>query len=485
MSVFSRREFLDRAAILAAVAAAPAVAGGAPRPEKIKSKGANDKLRVAVVGVNGRGMAHLGGFLGKNNVEVAAICDCDTGVTAKAMKLIEDKQGAKPAFFQDVRKLLEDPSIDAVSIATPNHWHVLAAVWAMRAGKDVYVEKPVSHELNEGFVLQQAAKKYDRICQVGTQSRSNPGMRQAIQYIHDGKIGKVELAYGTCYKRRKSIGKVAHATMPPKTMDYALWCGPAPVAPVERAHVHYDWHWIWAYGNGDFGNQGVHEADKARWGLNKNVLPNSVVTVGGRFGYDDDGQTPNTELALYDYGDAKMLFEVRGLETDAYKGSKVGNIWFGSEGYVVCPSYSSGTAFDRDGKKVASFNGGSDQHHYDNFVRAVRARDAKLLNCDAKQGHLSAALCHLANISYRVGEARPLAGDIPGFTGSAGEALDRMRAHLKANDVDLTKATGKVGPLLTVNPETGALTGTTEKLAEANALLTRDYRKGFDPNEAV
>ena len=484
MSAFTRREFLDRAAILAAVAATPVVAHASPRPEKAKSKGANDKLRVAVVGVRSRGLAHLNGYLGKNNVEVAAICDADEGVIGKAMKMVTDKQGAKPAFYQDIRKLLDDRDIDVISIATPNHWHVLAAIWAMRAGKDVYVEKPVSHEVAEGILLQKAAAKYDRICQVGTQSRSNPGMIEAIKYIHDGKIGKVDLAYGTCYKRRKSIGKVDHPTQPPKTMDYNLWCGPAPELAIDRKDLHYDWHWIWAYGNGDFGNQGVHEADKARWGLNKEVLPNSVVTVGGRFGYDDDGQTPNTELALYDYGDANMLFEVRGLETGDYKGVKVGNIWFGSEGYVVCPSYSGGTAFDRDGKKLKSFNGGGDQHHFDNFVRAVRAHDSKLLHCDAKQGHLSAALCHLANISYRVGEVRPLAGDIPGFTGEAGEALDRMRAHLKANAIDVSKALGKVGPKLTVNPETQTFTGG-DKLTEANAMLARDYRKGFDPNEAV
>ena len=484
MSVFTRREFLDRAAILAAVAAAgPALA--APRAEKSKAKGANDKLRVAVVGVRSRGINHLNGYLGKNNVEVAAVCDADEGVIGKAMELVEKKQGAKPAFFQDIRKLVEDPSIDAVSIATPNHWHVLAAVWAMRAGKDVYVEKPVSHELAEGSLLVKAAQKYDKICQVGTQSRSNPGMIEAIKYIHDGKIGKVDLAYGTCYKRRKSIGKVTKPTQPPKSMDYGLWSGPAQILPVERAMLHYDWHWVWAYGNGDFGNQGVHEADKARWGLNRDTLPRSVVTVGGRFGYDDDGQTPNTELALYDYGDAQMLFEVRGLETGDYKGAKVGNIWFGSEGYVVCPSYSGGKAFDRDGNEVAKFNGGTDQHHFDNFVRAVRARDAKLLNCDAKQGHLSAALCHLANISYRVGAARPLAGEVAGFDGPAGDALDRMRAHLKANGVDVAKAVGKVGPKLAFDPEAEAFTGGSEKLAEANALLRRDYRKGFDPTEAV
>ena len=215
------------------------------------------------------------------------------------------------------------------------------------------------------------------------------------------------MARGLCYKPRGSIGKVEGPQEAPKSMDYDLWCGPAPKTPPRRktgnGTVHYDWHWIWDFGNGDLGNQGVHEMDKARWGLGKTTMPNSAFSLGGRFGYTDDGETANTQLCVFDYTDAKMVFEVRGLPTDAYKGAKVGNIWVGTDGYVVCPSYSGGVAYDKAGKEVAKFQGGGDQHHFDNFVKAVRSRKHEDLNCDIADGHLSASLCHLANISYRLG----------------------------------------------------------------------------------
>ncbi len=489
MSVFHRREFLARTALLAsasALAAAPARAAEEAKPAKRAS--ANDRLRVAVVGVHGRGMSHVGAFLGKNNCEIVAVCDCDEGVIKNAMSTIQKGQGEAPRYVQDFRKLLDDKSIDVISIATPNHWHALMAVWAMRAGKHVYVEKPATHNVREGALMLQAARKYDRVCQVGTQSRSNAGMRDAIAYLHGGGVGKVSLAYGNCYKPRKSIGKVTAPTTPPTTMDYDLWCGPAPKTAVERKGLHYDWHWIWNYGNGDFGNQGVHEADKARWGLNVAGLPKSVVTVGGRFGYVDDGETPNTELALYDFGNGQnMVFEVRGLDTKDYKGTKVGNIWFGDKGYVVCPSYSSGVAYDNDGNKVKEFKGGGDQAHFDNFVKAARSGKPADLNCDIAEGHLSAALCHLANVSYRLGKETPMDAPIDAFTGckEAGEALARMKAHLTDNKVDLAKAVGRVGPKLLIDAKTEQFTGGADDLAKANAMLFREYRKGFDISEAV
>ncbi|MGL6075875.1 MAG: Gfo/Idh/MocA family protein [Fimbriiglobus sp.] len=492
MSVLQRREFLQRTAILGGVAASfPLIgrAGDAPKTDAVPAKGsAMDRLRVAVVGVRGRGMSHVGGFLGKNNCEIVAVCDCDEAVIKNAMDTISKKQGEAPKFIQDFRKLIEDKSIDIISIATPNHWHALMAVWAMRAGKHVYCEKPATHNVQEGALMLQAARKYNRICQVGTQSRSNPGLRAAIDYIHSGAIGKVQLAYGTCYKPRKSIGKVEKATVPPASMDFDLWCGPAEKLPVMRKQLHYDWHWTWAYGNGDFGNQGVHEADKARWGLNVPGMPKSVVCVGGRFGYVDDGETANTQLAHYDFGnDQSMLFEVRGLETKDYKGAKVGNIWFGDKGYVVCPNYNSGKAFDLDGKEVKSFSGGGDQNHFENFVKAVRSGNFKDLNCDIAEGHISAALCHLANISYRLGTEMPMDAKLTSFEGSkeATEALTRMTEHLKDNKVDLSKAIGRVGPKLLIDTKTEKFTGGTDQLAKANTMLFREYRKGFDISEAV
>jgi predicted dehydrogenase len=496
MNPFSRREFLERSAILSAAAAAlgaDRVVNAAAEPANARRGAANDRLRVAVVGVHGRGKDHVRGFVSNgrngqnraNNTVITHICDCDEAVIGPAMKAVEADQGAAPKYVKDFRRLLDDKDIDIITVATPNHWHALAAVWAMRAGKDVYGEKPASHNLHEGRLMAEAARKYNRICQTGTQSRSNPGMRDAIAYIHGGGIGKVELAYGTCYKPRQSIGKVDQPTAPPKSIDYDLWTGPAPLLPVNRKSLHYDWHWVWAYGNGDFGNQGVHEADKARWGLGKEGLPTAVVTVGGRFGYVDDGETPNTELALYDYGDAHMMFEVRGLKTDDYKGAKVGNIWFGDKGYVVCPNYSSGIAYDPDGKAVKKFSGGDDHYHYANFVKAVRSRKPSDLNCEVLEGHLSAALCHLANISYRLGREETMDRADAAFAGDkhAAEALERMRQHLKDNGVKLSEAKGRVGPRLAFDPKAERFTG--PGADKANPMLFREYRKGFDITEAV
>jgi predicted dehydrogenase len=485
MDIFSRREFINRSAILAAAAAAGSQAGAADKPAPTAAKAQADKLRVAVVGVHGRGMSHVAGFLGKNNCEIVTVCDCDEAVIGSAMKRIEAAQRKAPKYEKDVRKVVADKDIDIVSIATPNHWHALMAVWAMQNGKDVYCEKPATHNVREGAIMLAAARKYKRICQVGTQSRSNPGMQKAIEYVRSGKLGKVDLAIGLCYKPRGSIGKVAKPTDPPKTMDYDLWCGPAEKLPVMRSRVHYDWHWVWNTGNGDLGNQGVHEMDKARWGLGKTTMPNSVFSLGGRFGYEDDGQTANTQLCVFDYGPEKMIFEVRGLKTDAYKGAKVGNIWVGTEGYLVCPSYNTGIVYDKAGKEVAKFSGGGDQHHFDNFVKAVRSRNVADQNCDIADGHLSAALCHLANISYRLGTATPVAKAV-GLSSdkNVNDFAAAMVEHLKKNKVDVEKTVGLFGPSLPIDTKTERFVSKDSAInAKANAMLFREYRKGFELKE--
>jgi predicted dehydrogenase len=430
-------------------------------------------------------MSHVGGFATKSglNTLITHICDCDTGVIGRAMSSVENDSGKAPTYVKDFRKLLDNKEIDVITIATPNHWHSTMAVWAMQAGKDVYCEKPASHNVHEGRLMVEAAKKYNKIIQVGTQSRSNPGMRQAIEAVHSGRIGKVDLAYGTCYKPRGSIGQVDKDQEPPKTMDYDLWCGPAAVIPPHRktskGTVHYDWHWIWEYGCGDIGNQGVHEMDKARWGLNKKEMPKSVVSIGGRVGYEDDGQTPNTLLSLFDYGDSHLIFEVRGLRTGNYKGAMVGNIFFGDKGYVVCTNYVSGTIFDPKGNKVDTFNQGNDSYHFANFVKAVRSRKTEDLNCPVEEGHQSAALCHLANISYRLGAEGTLDKPADAFTDykPAAEALDRMKAHMTDNKVDLAKAVGRVGLKLDIDAKAEKFSSGP---AKANDMLFREYRKPFD-----
>lgn len=498
MRLLNRRDFLNDSALFAAALAAVPHLTHSTRAEDKPSgpKGsANDRIQVAVIGVRGQGSGDTEDFV-KNpshNCVVATICDCDEAVIGRAMTVAEKYQGFTPKYEKDLRRVLDDKSIHAVSIATPNHWHALAAIWAMQAGKDVYVQKPVSHNVLEGRRMVEAARKYGRICQTGTQSRSNQGMREALSYIHSGKLGKVYLARGLCYKRRPSIGLVSGEQPIPKTIDYNLWTGPAPIRPLLRKQLHYDWHWIWDYGNGDLGNQGIHEMDKARWGLGKNELPRSVISLGGRFGYVDDGETPNTMLIRYDYGDCELLFEVRGLPTGspypgksfAKEGKKrqnyVGNIWYGTEGFLVCPSYSSGVAFNNDGEVVAQFNGGGD--HKGNFLKAVRSRRYEDLTADIAEGHLSSALCHLGNISHRLGEDEPMVRKVCCFGDSkpAGEALSSMLEHLSDNKVAAEATRWRVGRLLVLDPKTERVVND----QQASLLLSREYRKGFEVPDQV
>lgn len=459
----------------AAVAAAGTL--GNPLVEAAgKNGGANDQLNVAVIGVRSRGNAHVTGYAGKHNCIVKTICDCDTAAVGKGMKAAEKAQGKAPKFEQDFRKVLDDKDIHAVSIATPNHWHALMAIMALKAGKHVYVEKPVSHTLDEGRLLVEAAAKSGKVCSGGVQSRTMPGMRQAMDYLHSGKLGTVKLSRGLCYKPRKSIGVKSGPV--PGTVDFNLWCGPAPDTKPIRERFHYDWHWFWDYGNGDIGNQGAHEMDKARWGLKKNDLPKSVVTIGGRLGYQDNGQTANTQLTIFDYGDCELIFEVRGLDSKDLLGAKVGNIFYGSKGYLVCPGYDNGTAFDLSGKPIQTFKGKGDS--FANFVKAIRSNKPEDLNCGILDSHLSAGLCHLANISYRLGKPQPADKKINaiGDDKDAAEAMTRLEQHLKDNKLPLDKTSIQVGPKLTLNAKTEKFVGNMAK--EANALATKEYRKGFE-----
>jgi predicted dehydrogenase len=436
-----------------------------------------DRIGVAVVGLHGRGMEHINAYAANPGAEVVALCDVDASTFAKPQNALKehDRPGART--YRDLRKMLEDPRVQAVSVATPNHWHALASVWAMQAGKDVYVEKPISHNLAEGRRMEQARVKYGRVCQAGTQARSSPAHREAIQYIRDGHIGDVLLARGLCYKLRKSIGHFDDGEVP-EGVDYDQWLGPAPKRPFNANRFHYNWHWNWDYGNGDIGNQGVHQMDVARWAAGAG-LPRAVACVGGRFGYEDDGQTPNTQLALFDYGPGgpPVLFEVRGLPTPALRGVTVGNIIYGSEGFVTFGQEDSATAaaFDNTGKLVKTFTGGGD--HFANFLSAVRSRSQSGLTCPILEGHLSSALCHLANISYRHGGAEPF--EVPrrvfGDSVDAAEAFGRFEQHLADNSLKLREMTFRLGPRLEFDP--GA-----ERFAsseQANAMLTRDYRPPY------
>ncbi|PQO45757.1 Gfo/Idh/MocA family protein [Blastopirellula marina] len=488
MTMKSRRQFLEESMLASAAAVAATAAGPLMADEPKQSKSPNEKLRVATIGVNGRGMSHVGGLLNRDDVEYAYICDCDSSVAENRAKQVADKQGKKPLIATDLRKVLDDDSVDIITIATPNHWHALGAIWALQAGKDVYVEKPVSHNVSEGRRIVEAAEKYNQICQAGTQSRSNPGMQAAIKFVQDGGVGKVKVARGLCYKPRPSIGPVGDYKVP-ESVDYDLWAGPAQLGPVTRKKFHYDWHWQWPYGNGDLGNQGIHQMDLARWGLGVDELSSQVISYGGRYGYEDAGTTPNTQVIIHGYGDAALVFEVRGLVYDKslpasskkYMDSSIGVIFEGTDGYVVMTSYHSGAAFDKDGKKFKEFSGGGDQYHYNNFVEAVRSRNADSLNGHILEGHLSSALCHTGNISYQLGESVSVGEclerlDALETTENVKATLDRFTEHLKDNKVDLVKDKIQIGPNLKMDGKAETFIGNDA----ANAKLTRDYRKPYE-----
>lgn len=481
---FTRRNFLKSTALGAAALSLPALSWA-------QVKGANETIRVGVVGFKGRGGDHIKGFMSQPNVRVAALCDVDKDVLAKGIETV-GKKAEKPVGYSDIRKLLEDKSIDVISIATPNHWHSLMTIWACQAGKDVYVEKPISHNVWEGRKAVEAAEKYKRIVQAGTQSRSSiNGIKAAVEWVKAGNLGKIQIARGLCYKPRGSIGKTSGPQTVPSSIDYDLWCGPAPMDPPRRnnkAHgpVHYDWHWTWAFGNGDLGNQGIHQMDIARWFLGEMELSPRVWSVGGRLGYEDDGETPNTQIVYHDYAKAPLIFEVRGLpektgskNMDKFpskeKGGSVAVVVHCEGGYVLVPNYSSAIACDKDGNEIKKWSGAED--HYENFIKALRARNPKLLNGPILEGHYSSALCHTGNISYLLGaQAGPdvIREAIKGDR-DASSTFDRMVDHLKANDVDLTAKKATLGVVLKMDPKTETFPGN----EVANALLTRKYRAPF------
>ena len=483
MSNRTRRQFLEEAMWAGAATAAAAATPSLSMADEKQSSSPGEKLGVAVVGVKGRGGSHIGAFAGRKDTEILYICDVDSSIGNSRADGVAKKQSRRPKFVQDIREVLDDDAVDIVSIATPNHWHALGAIWSIQAGKDVYVEKPVSHNVSEGRRIVEAARKYGKICQTGTQSRSNPGMINVIKAVQDGRIGKVKVARGLCYKPRGSIGARGKYDVP-SSVNYDLWLGPAAQAPLTRKRLHYDWHWQWPYGNGDLGNQGIHQMDLARWGLNVNELSRGVISYGGRFGYEDAGDTANTQVVVHDYGEQSLVFEVRGLKTGDYRGSKIGVIFEGTDGYAVIPSYSSGTLFDKDGKKLESFSGGAD--HFGNFLTAVRSRKHEDLNADIEEGHLSSAMCHLGNISYRLGDLL-----------NADACLERMKSiktaedvsatmqrcldHLEDNNVQIAGDVVRTGRFLKIDPKTETFPGNDE----ANRMLTREYRAPFVVPEKV
>jgi len=492
MNSVSRRSFLKKAALVSAAGSVVLQGCGAARRATATASrrsqviGANGDVRLAVIGFRGRGADHIREFGELPGVRIVALCDADRDVLNAGVRRSEGRN-AKVEVYTDVRKLLENPNIDAVSVATPNHWHSLMTVWACQAGKDVYVEKPVSHNVWEGRKAVEAARKYGRIVQAGTQNRSDAGLREAIAWLKEGNLGRILLARGLCYKRRKSIGKVAGPTPIPSPVDYDLWTGPAELLPLMRKELHYDWHWVWNTGSGDIGNQGIHEMDIARWATGATALAPRVMSVGGRFGYDDDGETANTQFVFYDYPGVPILFEVQGLpmkpgvdEVAHYKGIRTGNVIHCEHGY-----YAGGWAYDQDGKKIRDFPLDGGAGHMRNFIDAVRSRKRESLNADILEGHLSSALCHVGNVSHRLGTRRPPEEIRERLEANSAmlEAFERFQEHLAVNGVDLSKDQAVHGPWLEMDPKAEKFTGSDALVA--NALISRNYRAPFVVPEKV
>jgi len=470
------------------VAAGLGVASGLVTTARSRVRGANDDVRLGIIGFQGRGRDHIEKFRTLPGVRVVALCDVDRGVLDREVKKFTDRQESVKA-YTDLRRLLDDQEIDAIATATPNHWHALITVWACQAGKDVYVEKPVSHNIWEGRQMVKAARKHNRIVQAGTQSRSDQGLRGAFEYIGQGNLGEIQVARALCYRRRTGFGKVKGPQPIPPGVDYDLWMGPALMKPLMRPYLHYDWHWFWDYGNGDIGNQGIHELDMCRLAIGQDQLPRRAMSLGGRFLFDDDAETANTQIAIFDYQPAPIIFELHNLTRkqgdramDRLHGVSIGIVIQCEHGYYAGGA-EGGSVFDKNGKKIKQFAQQGAENHQANFIGAVRSRKVTDLNADIAAGHLSGCLSHMANISYRLGrqsqseEWKEAIGTQP----HANESLQRFQQHLIANEVDITSTPALLGPWLEIDPATEKFSGEDPDgpARWANEMRSRTYRHPY------
>jgi predicted dehydrogenase len=496
MNRASRRSFLKCSAAAAACAGAQLCTAPWSR-----AAGANDDVRLAVIGVGsrtkigGQGRNEIRSFRQVPGVRIVALCDVDEANLGAEVESFQQRN-EKVAAYADVRRLLDSPDIDAVVVTTPNHWHALVTIWACQAGKDVYVQKPASHNIFEGRKMVEAARKYGRIVQCPNGSRGPNGHAEAVDYVRQGKLGSIRLVRHVHFSPRCSIGKVSGPQPIPATLDYNLWSGPAPIEPLVRQNLHYDWHWQWPYGNGELGNWGIHHLDGCRLFVGGS-LPRHVITIGGRFGYQDDGHTPNTLIVYYDYEPGPVLSEFRALPRDqsfhakavagrdswganamdSYQGISIGKVIHCEHGDVIS-TVNSHTACDASGKEIKRFQPTTPAQNH-NFIEAVRSRRADDLVSDVLQGHLSTVLVHLGNISHRVGRSLPdgeIRERIAGNPALAA-AYERLQAHLMANGVDLDKTPATLGAMLTFDPDTERFVG--EFSQAANKLVARDYRAPF------
>lgn len=482
MSLTTRRDFLKTSL---AAGATLSIAGYSPVYSS-RVAGANNRLRIAVAGLNNRGRSHINGWLEQDNVEIAYIVDPDESAIARRMEEIKTKsQGrSNPIGITDLRRALDDKDVDAVSIATPNHWHSLMTIWAAQAGKHVYVEKPMSHDVVEGRVAVEAQKRYGIVIQHGTQRRSEASNAGLHDLIRSGKFGKLKISYGYCCKPRDGIGLTGKNT--PDKLDWNLWRGPAMLGKYDRKYVHYNWHWFWKTGNGDMNNQGTHQLDMAYWALDKGLThPIRAMALGGRFLWNDIGETPNTMFGIAEYPNGQyVFFNVRNVNYDGYERQVKNEYYFEDGGKIIDKLYfpkgsSKGEKFDIPEGDVTP--GGT----WGSFISACRAGDPKMANGNVLDAHRGCVLGHLMNNSYRLGTEVP-------FNAKAGRFGDNKDAHdhfmklheIMAKGVGLPKDGSNyiVGPWLTFDPGIERHTG--DFADEANALLKDPNRSGFEIPDA-
>jgi predicted dehydrogenase len=472
-----RRQFLKTTLMTGAAAQVPLSAWA-------RVAGANDAIRVGVAGLNSRGWAHVEDLHSMEGVRVVALCDPDRRLLARDRAELEKKK-EKVETFADIREMLDKAALDVVFVATPDHWHALAAVWAMEAGKDAYVEKPLTYSIWEGPRLVDAARRYGRIAQTGSQHRSCPATHKIREIVQGGKLGAVRFAYAQVFNRRKSIGKAKGPLQIPPEVDYDLYAGPASPEPPVRERLHYDWHWQWPMGTGESGNWGAHIIDDALNITGITEAPRSAIAVGGRFGYDDDGETPNTLLVAYETGRFPLVAQFRALPMrpgveamDHYRGIRIGTVIECENGYYA-GGRGGGWIHDLDGKRVEPVEGDGGRDHVRNFFVAVRSRKPEDLNAPMQAGHISALHCHLGNMSYRLGQKVPaeVAGKAVETSKLASEQFASMLAHLATHGVDTTSPTLVLGDTIRMDPKTDTCIG--PNAVAANALARRSYRGPF------
>jgi predicted dehydrogenase len=443
-------------------------------------RGANERIVVGVVGLGGRGTgAHIPSFENQKDVTIAAVCDPDRQRMGNAAKTIQSKYNHGVEQYVDMRNLFDRKDIDVISDATQNYWHGLSTIWACQAGKHVYVEKPLSHYIWEGRQMVNVARKYGRLVQCGTQHRSEKSIIEGIKWIREGNLGKIKYITAFANKARSSCGKRDTPLPIPDTIDYDLWCGPAKKVPIYRDQLQYDCSFDWNTGDGESCNQGVHEVDVARWCLGEKTLPSRAMSIGGRFVFNDACDVPNTQIIYYDFPTAPLLYEVHNLtkskdskEMPTFRGEAVGVI-VDCEGGSV--SLYRGIAWDNDGKQIKSFGGGG--NHFVNFIEAVRSSRRQDLNADVLEGHLSTAVCHAGNISYRLGQKasvkqmRDQVRDVPLF----GQMLERFLEHLQAHEIDFDDGTVTLGPWLQIDRQNERF----KDSEQANRLVRGFYREPY------